>query len=176
MPKSVTRTLRLDEQLDRAVAECASKERTSVNYLVSNALRKLVEWDTPIAAMGIVSIPQILLKDLAADRDGNELKKYGRSVARNFAGPVAEYVFGELSVASAIEFLNRASLYGGRFRTDVREGRDSRSRVIVLRHDQGPPWSMYYEGLLEEVFKEMLHEHTRISCTDSLCIVQIALK
>jgi predicted HicB family RNase H-like nuclease len=103
LPKSVNRTLRLDEELDRAIAKKASKDRTSVNFLVNRCIRKFVEWDSPSSEFGVVSVPKSLLDGLVRDKDEEALERYGREVARNLVKPAAEYVLGEFTVESAVE-------------------------------------------------------------------------
>jgi hypothetical protein len=159
--------------LDRAIASVAAKQRVSVNFLVNKCIRKYVEWDRPSVEFGIVTIPKLLLDVLVKEKDGEALEQYGREVARDYLRPAAMYLVGEFTVASAIEVLRRGAVYGGSFSFDVEEGRDSRHRVIVLRHDQGRLWSRYFRGLLEETFRVLLGEETEIICTDSLCVVQM---
>ncbi len=173
MPKSVTRTLRVEEELDRAIAKRASKERVSVNFLVNRSLRKLIEWDAPISELGLVVVPKLLLDRLTDGKDGQNFEENGRSVARGFLRPATQYILGEFTVSSSIEILRRSSLYTGRFSFDFDEGHDSRKQVLILRHDQGNLWSRYFFGLLDETFKVQLGEQARIEYTDSLCIVQL---
>jgi hypothetical protein len=174
-PESVTRTLRLDRDLDRAIAAAATKQRVSVNFLVNRCIRKYVEWDGPSQEFGVVVIPKLLLDALAKEADAETFERYGREVARDYVRPAAIYLTGEFTVASSIEVLRRGAVYGGSFRFDVDEGRDSRHRVIVLRHDQGRLWSRYFAGLLDETFKILLSEETNVICTDSLCVAQMTL-
>lgn len=175
MPKSVTRTLRIDEDLDRAIGKRASKERVSVNSLVNRSLRKLVDWDIPLLELGAVVVPKLLIDRMAEDKDEQKFGEYGREVARDFLKPATLYVTGEFTVASSIEMLRRSALYSGRFRFDFGEGHDSRKQVLMIRHDQGRLWSSYFAGLLDETFKVLLGEELRIEYTDSICIAQLAL-
>jgi hypothetical protein len=146
----------------------------SVNYFVTRCVRKYLDWDLPSMHIGMVSVPKMLLAKLSKDADGETLEMYGREVARNWVKLGAEYITGTFSVASAIEILNRTSLYGGRFSFDFVDGADSTNHVLVVRHDEEPQWSMYYVGLLEETFKVLLGEETKVAYTDTLCILQMA--
>ncbi len=44
-PKSITRTLRLDAELDDNLLKLAESENISVNLLINKALTRYVEWD-----------------------------------------------------------------------------------------------------------------------------------
>jgi len=173
LPKSVTRTVRLDEELDRALTKKASNGKTSVSFLVNRCIRKFVEWDSPSFELGLVSVPETLLDKLARDKDEEALERFGREIARDYVKPASEYVLGDFTVGSAVEILRRSSLYSGNFSFDFASGHDSRNNVIVLRHDHGRPWSRYYAGLLDETFRVLLGEEAKATYTDSLCVVQL---
>jgi len=174
-PESVTRTLRLDRDLDRAIASAAAKQRVSINFLVNKCIRKYVEWDGPALELGNVTIPDLLLDALVRDRDGEALEGYGREVARDYIRPAATYMLGDFTVDSALEVIRRGSLYSGAFSFNVDEGHDNRHRVIVLKQERGRLWSRFWAGLLEETFKVLLGEETKIISTDSLCVVQLTI-
>jgi hypothetical protein len=172
-PNSVTRTLRVDKDLDRAIAAVAAKERVSVNFLVNRCIRRYVEWDYPSAEFGMVSVPNLLWEELTKDKDGSALEQLGRKVAQEYLRPAALYLTGEFTAASATEVLRRASLYGGTFSFNVDEGQDTHNRVIVLRHDQGSLWSRYFVGLLDETYGVLLQRQIKMTYTGSLCVVQM---
>jgi hypothetical protein len=174
VPKSVTRTLRVDEELDRVITKRAYKEGVSVNFLVTRSLRKFIEWDVPIVELGMVVVPKLLMDRLATGKDGKELEEYGREVARDLVKPAAVYVTGEFNLDSAIEVLRRSSRYSGRFSFDFEEGLDSRKQVLIVRHEQGRVWSNYLAGLLDETFRVLLGKDAKVEFTDSLCIVQMS--
>ena len=163
----------MDGELDRAIARAAAKQRVSVNFLVNKCIRRYVEWDGHLSDLGIVTIPRLLLDVLAKGVDAEALERCGREVAREYLRPAATFLLGEFTVASAIEVLRRSAVYGGTFSFDIDEGSDSRHRVIVLSHDQGRLWSRYFAGLLEETFKVLLGEETKVTSTDSLCVVHL---
>jgi len=140
---------------------------------VNKCIRKYVEWDAPALELGNVTIPALLLDALARDKDGDALERCGREVARDYIRPAATYFVGEFTVDSALEVIRRGSLYAGAFSFNVGEGRDSRHRVIVVKQERGRLWSRFWVGVMEETFKVLLGEETKIISTDSLCVVQL---
>jgi hypothetical protein len=174
LPKSVTRTLRVEEELDRAIAKRASKEGVSFNFLATRSLRKFIEWDVPIVELGMVVVPSLVLDRLASGKGEKELEEYGREVARDLIKPATVYVTGEFTVASAIEVMRRSSQYSGRFSFDFDDGLDSRNQVLIVRHEHGRVWSSYFAGLLDETFRVLLGKDVKVEFTDSLCIVQLS--
>jgi hypothetical protein len=170
MPKSVTRTVRLEEDLDLAIQDRARDLRVTVNFLVNRAVRKFVEWDIPSEKFGMVIIASALLNKLFDEVDEQTCFKLGRSIAVEVFRPFMEYLFGELTVRASILLLKRASEYGGRFVFD--EARDTKKHILIIRHDLGQKGSMYYSGLLEGVFRDLLGKHLKVDCTAALCIAQ----
>lgn len=173
MPKSVTRTVRVDEELDKAVAKRAADEGVSVNFIVGRALRKMTDWDMPGVKLGFVTTSSALLSLLGEGYGEDEMKAQGRRIARDFMKPATEYMFGKFSLDSSIELLRRSSIYGGRMSFDFVEGSDSRKSVLLIKHGQGRKWSSYYSGMLEETFNVLLGYPGRSTQTDSLCIMQL---
>ena len=72
MPKNVTRTVRLEDTLDRAIQEKAKEANTSVNFLVNRLIRKYIDW-TPFFQTWMLfgRFPEIF-KD---EKVGTEAKK-----------------------------------------------------------------------------------------------------
>ncbi len=177
-PGTTTRTLRIDADLDRAIAKRASFERVSVNALVSRSLRKFIDWDVPTLDFGMVIFPKILVDRLALLGTEETLEKYGREVARELIMPVATIVSREFTVTSAVEVLRRVSLYAGtfRFNFDYEVGRDSRTLVLLIRHDNGRLWSRFYFGMIDETFRVLLKEDVKTECTDLFCTARLALR
>ena len=176
LPKSVTRTLRIDQALDRALSKRAQSERVSVNFLVGRCIRRFIEWDAPVSEFGMVSAPRLMLDELITAKDGDALERLGRQVAREFLKPATEFIMGEFTTEGAAEILRRAALYGRRFGFDFGDGRDDRSWVIVLRHEQGAKWARYYAGLLDETFRVLLGRTMKIASTDTLCVAQLPVQ
>ena len=139
---------------------------------MNRCVRRFVEWDSVAMGLGMVAAPRMLLEKLATGKSGDEFEAYGRTIARELLKPAAGFI-GEIDVVTCVEVLRRASTYGRSFNFEFGEGKDSRSHVLVLRHDQGQLWSRYYAGLLDETFRVILGEEAKVTLTDSLCILKM---
>src|SRR6266566_3353557 len=62
--KSVTRTIRIDEDIDFQLEKLAHEQRVSVNYFANQALRKFVEWDVFADRLGFVTLPSDIFEKL----------------------------------------------------------------------------------------------------------------
>lgn len=175
MPRSITRTLRVEEDLDAAVAKSANDERVSVNFIINRQLRRYVDWDIPALDLALVTVPKMILDKFASRTTDENMELDGREVTRDVIRPATLQILGEFSVSSVFEIYRRSSLYGGRFHFDFADGKDNTSRVFVIRHDSGPKWSRYYYGSVDEAFRVLLRKEIRTEYTDSLVIAQLRL-
>src|SRR2546421_10698552 len=74
--KSVTRTIRIDEDIDFQLEKLAHEQRVSVNYFANQALRKFVEWAVFVDRLGFVTLPSDIFVKLVCyttDKQANEL-------------------------------------------------------------------------------------------------------
>ena len=171
--KSVTRTLRLETSLDEELTRRAKHEHVSVNFLVSKCLQKYVEWDIPSVEFGMVSVSRDLLRKPFGDLDDQKIERYGRENARNYFKVVTEILRGEFTEATAIEVIRRVGVHGKRYEFNVEEAENDHFRRLVVRHDDGFPMSKFYAAMADELFHVLLRKETKISTTNSLCVVVI---
>jgi hypothetical protein len=171
MPKNVTRTVRLDDDLDRALQDRARDANVSVNFLVNKLIRKFIDWDVPAERVGTVHVPSILIKRLYEEIDDGEAESLGVWIGHEFYQPFCKYLFGELTFETSIVAFKRMSEYGGRFVFD--SSSDKKNHILVLRHGAGQKLSAYYAGLLRGVYEELLKMEVKVECTRDLCIAQI---
>jgi hypothetical protein len=173
MPKSVTRTVRLDKDLDDAIQRRAADEKITVNFLVNRTVRKLVDWDMPARKFGLVTTPEGLLNKLIERYDDESCLELGRASAREYIKPFAEYLFGEFSLQTSVLLFRRSSQYGGRWEfDDVVDVADSKKHILIFKHNQGHKWARYYHGLMLETFRDMLGKNAKVESTDYVTIAQ----
>jgi hypothetical protein len=173
VPKSITRTVRLDADLDAAIQRKSAEEKVTVNFFINRTVRKLVEWDMPARKFGLVMTPEALLIKLLERYDDESCLELGRASAREYIKPLAEYLYGEFSLETSILLFRRSSQYGGRWEFDeVVDLADSKKHVLILRHNQGHKWARYYHGLIVETFRGLLGKNAKVESTDNLCIAQ----
>src|SRR5437016_3932994 len=171
MPKNVTRTVRLEDALDRAIQEKAKEANTSVNFLVNRIIRKYIDWDLPGEKFGLGPVSAILMNRLFDGLDDKSAFDMGRSIAHDFFEPYASYLFGELTFETSILLFRRASDYGGRYIFDSNP--DKRHHVLILRHNGGQKLSRFYSGVFQGVYSEILKMEVKVECTKDYCVVRL---
>lgn len=171
LPKSVTRTVRLDEELDRAINNRARDSNVSVNFLVNRLIRKFIEWDLPAEKFGLGPVAAILLNRLFDEVNEEEAFELGKWTAREFFSPFCRYLFGELTAETTILTFRRASEYGSRYTFDTTS--DTNNRVIVLRHNGGPKISSFYSGIFSGLYSGILKMELKVESTHDYIVAQL---
>ena len=110
---SVTRTLRLDEDVDAALKRMADESGESVNVIAGRALRRLVEWDGLAERAALVVISPITLGRLMDKQTLEEARSLGESVDSDVLMPFMTSISGEVTLTSALEVIRTDfALYG----------------------------------------------------------------
>ena len=174
LPKSVTRTVRLDDDLDTKMQNRAKESSVSVNFLINRLIRKYIEWDIPAEKFGLGPVAAILLNRLFDEVDEETSAEIGRWAAHEFFSPFCRYLFGELTFQTTILTFRRASDYGSRYSFDTTS--DSRHRIIVLRHNGGNKVSSFYAGMFKGLYSDILKMELSVESTHDYCIAQLGIE
>jgi len=170
MARSVTRTFRLDDELDQAIQTHSRNENVSVNFVMNRLVRKFIDWDLPAERFGAFLVAPLLLRRLYDQIDDVSAENLGREIAHDFYEPFIKFLFGELTFATTLMLFRRVSEYSGNF---VFDSSDKQSHVIVLRHNGGQKISSYYTGVLKGLYVEILKMKLNVESTRDLCIAQL---
>jgi len=167
---TVTRTLRLDEDLDEALEKMAREEGESVNALASRSLRKLVEWDVLADKLGMVQMNAGTLVRLIEPLTEEEVRDLGSWVGKEVWEPFITYRYLTATPDTALQSLQLLSRYASRFRVDysVKAGRV----VVIIRHSMGIKWSAFYEGAARAVFEDLMRVGIVSHITDELVTIE----
>jgi len=169
--RSTTRTIRIDDDLDRKIERWAKEEGISANMAVNSALREFLDWHVVAAKLGMASFSLGFVNKLLQKFSDKECEDLGRWSARELFKPFAEYQFGNLTFESFLEVCERIAKYAGRYKFDF--AKNGTEYVIFLKHGSGRKWSFYYSGLIHSIFEEMLGGDVKTELSDDLLISKI---
>jgi len=151
--RSITRTVRIDEDVQEAIEHLAEQQSLSVNALVNKALRKFAFWDSALDKFESISTPsQLLVKmmDYLSDQNAKEL---ARSAGKNIAKELMQFMFKEVNLESVIRHFELQGVHHVSFHFDHTTEGDS--HTVMMRHKLGPKWSIFYEELMRSLFEEL---------------------
>jgi hypothetical protein len=151
--RSVTRTLRLDEDVEAGIVEMAEREQFSFNLLANRALRKLVEWEDKAGKFGFMQVPTSIVEKVFSILSDEEARELGREAGMNTLPEMVLFWFKKFNIETALKAMEMIGSYGNSFRLQYTI--DGETDTVVLKHDRGPRVSAFYAELLGSLFKPM---------------------
>lgn len=152
--RSVTRTVRLDEDVDRMFQDLSEREKTSINHLVSKALRRYAEWDVYAERFGFLTVGGKHLAKLFSNLTDKEARELGREVGNNAGPEFINFYFKKYNydtVLKTLEILGHMYARMYTFETSF----EGKTQVLILKHGRGPRTSAYLSeatlGLLRKL-------------------------
>ena len=151
--RSVTRTLRLDEDVEAGIVEMAEREQFSFNLLANRALRKLVEWEDKAGKFGFIQVPTSLVEKVFSILTDEEARELGGEAGANTIPEMVLFWFKKFNPENALKALEMIGSYGNAFRLQYTI--DGETDTVVLKHDRGPRVSAFYGEMFQSLFKPM---------------------
>lgn len=149
--RSVTRTIRIDEDVDRQLNDLATREKISVNLIANKALRKHVEWDAYSEKFGLLTISRRLFKTLISRLSEDEARELGRRSGTDGGPELVTFWFKKFNLENTLKaFEQLSSKYSNLF--EFEHGFDGKSHTIVMKHNSGINASHYYAESIRAVF------------------------
>ncbi len=169
--RTTTRTIRIEDDLDRKIGQLARTEGTSVNFIINSALREYTEWSIIIRKFGLASYHASLVNRLIQKFGETEIEELGKWSAHEGFVPFADYQFGELTFQTFLETSKRFAKYAGRFKFDASENENG--YLIFLKHGSGRKWSVYWASVIRTVCEDFLNVEIKLELTDDLVVAKI---
>src|SRR5437588_1375934 len=91
--KSVTRTIRIDEDIDFQLEKLAHEQRVSVNYFANQALGKFVEREVFADRLGFVTLPSAIFEKLVGYTSDEQAIEIGNWFGENSANVFIAFLF-----------------------------------------------------------------------------------
>jgi hypothetical protein len=173
LPRSVTRTLRLDDDVDDALEKMARERGESVNTIAAAALRKLVEWDRLAGNAGLVVVSPITLGRLMDSQTLDQARALGEFVGGEVWKPVIVSRFGEVTLDSVLKSIELIGRYMGRF--NFIYSTEGTRRVVTIRHSGGVKWSAFYLGAANSLFTRALGVAFNPTVTEELVSIEFEM-
>ena len=151
--KTITRTFRVDEDIDERLQQLSESMGVSTNLLANRALRKFVEWDDYAEKFGFFTWPSALVVAMMEAIPDEEVSRLGLWAGSNIWKEVIFFWFKEISTENLIDalvalFPKYAKGFDCEYLSDATNGK----HVIVIKHGLGRKWSVYYEHMLKGLF------------------------
>jgi hypothetical protein len=171
--KSVVRSLRIDDDVDKPLHKLASEEGISLNSLVNRALRRYVVWDVNASRFGGVTLAGASLTKIMNYLSDDEVRDYAQWVAENSVRDFVTFFFGEMTLPTLLKGLKLLADYGGHF--EYEESTTGHVRTVVLKHGRGTKWSIHYGEWVRLAVEKLLGLKVETEKTENQVIFRFPL-
>ncbi len=151
--RAVTRTLRIDSDVESRIEQLAEKEGVSFNLLANRSLRRLVEWEATAEKFGFAQVPLHALERVFSLLSEEQARVLGREAGKNMMQELILFWFKKLDREAALNLLAMSAKYARLFKME--HTRNGLIETVVLKHDRGRNASAYYAELLKSLFQSL---------------------
>ena len=152
--RSVTRTVRLDSDIEEDLLEHAGRERLSANVVVNQALRRYLRWEVQSERFGFMAVSSSTMSDLFNLMTEEEARQRGKAEGYGKAAEFVTFFFKKLDFEAILKGLEMLGpVYGKNFQFE--HNFDGQNCTVILRHHRGPKTSAYYSEALKAIFNRL---------------------
>jgi hypothetical protein len=139
---SVTRTIRIDEEVDQALGRLSDRQRVSVNQLVNSALRRYTEWELLADMIGMIDIHDKTVGKLFEGISEDKAREIGCDTGLNAWTEMVAFMFKTVNYSSILKMLELRARYGHWFIFERTRQKDM--DVLILKHSQGKKVTAFF--------------------------------
>jgi hypothetical protein len=162
-------SLRLDKSTWNKLKIVSKKQKISPNSLVSQILDSYLEWELTAAAAGWVVMPKLFLVELFKVVEREKIEKTITKLSSRMAKDISLYMKGKHDLNSWLSLI-RARCVRSEF--DLTEYEDERKHELIMQHNMGENWSIYFKVYFENIFHD-LGTKAKFDYTDNTLVIQI---
>jgi len=151
--KTATRTIRLDEEQEKALIREAERRGFSVNALISNIFNRYLASTRFQDSAGMVAFSSDTFNEFISKLDNDEIQEIGEASGRRHVKSSLMQRGMKVNYENVVWYITQIlGEYNGWFRCDRNtvEGLDS----FHLTHKMGYKWSVFLESYLSASFDE----------------------
>lgn len=173
--RSVTRTIRLDSELDHSMQEEARRLGFTLNTLYNQIAIKYMRADRLFAGEKAISIDPVILSSMLRCLGEGEVEGIGAEAGAVHPRDVILSGGSPINIDSVVNLMTRVlSVYGGWFSCVHNE--EGGTHVFFIKHNLDPNWSRFLEAYVRSMFSSLLGMRVETKRTDSSVMVQVAKK
>jgi len=167
--KTVLRTIRLPQEMDRQLQEDAEANGMTVNGLMNRILRKYIKWDTHIEKLKFVSITNETLKFLLEACSDNEIERIATDIGCKTIESITLFWFHKLNLETALKTASIYGRYSGLLTSEIKV--DEGNYTIIFHHELGDKWSLFLKCAINQFVKTTLGIVPQIQISNNVVLV-----
>jgi hypothetical protein len=147
-------TLRFRSDILNKLKHEAAQKRISLNTLASQVFSSHAEYDAYASTSGMISIPKSLLIIMMNKLEEKEVEKLSEHIVKNEMKDLTLLLRGEHNLTSFLQTIESWLRVSG-FQYSYHTADHDRNHRLVIQHEMGRRWSLYFEKLFRFVFTEL---------------------
>lgn len=170
----MTRSVRIDRDVDEGLRRLAKEYSVSVNALALRAIRRYAEWDSFAEKFGFVDMPGSIVARMIRDLEEPQVVELGTWVGSTLLKEYVTFWFKQVTLETVLEACPRLiAKYGRLF--EYEERAEAGRRTIILKHEGGNRISLFYEHVVKGAFGGLLGKPVTIERMENQVVARFGV-
>ncbi len=170
--KKVTRAYKIEENLDAAIATKAKKIGITPSSLVSQILRRHIEWGQYIGiGTSFLTIDREIFTSFLDEMSEDRLIEIARSSSLVSAHNFLKFRYQKINFETVMDFLETLSSNSNIGETNILIDEDDGHLEINVRHSFGMKWSIFLSEYLSGILSSFLEMQTDTQVSQLGCTI-----
>lgn len=165
--KIETTTFRLNEAFMNSIHIEAENRMLNMNAMMVQILKSFVEWDKFEPFSGMVHIPKPVLREILKKKSDKDIIDMAESIGKNAIYNTILFMKGKRDLNA---FLSWIETEMSNHSLNIRHIIEGDMHKYIIKHDLGYKFSLYYNTIIDSVFKDQLGEKINFIISDELLI------
>ncbi len=157
-------TFRLNSSVLDKLSTRADLQKTSLNVLVNQILCNYIEWDADSIKAGWIPTQRTVLTKLIDALDEKVISEIAEQSAKSSGKDSILYMYGKYNLENLLKNIRAKAQRSG---FSIKEYEENSNSEIVIQHDLGWKWSIffkfYYQEILHEINQRVIFDYTDTS-------------
>lgn len=162
-------TFRLNSSVLDKLSKRADLQKTSLNVLVNQILCNYIEWDADAIKAGWVPTQRTILTKLIDALDEKVISEIAEQSAKSSGKDSILYMYGKYNLENLLKNIRSKAQRSG---FSIKEYEENQNLEIVIQHDLGWKWSIFFKFYYQEILHEM-NQRVIFDYTDTSLIINL---
>jgi len=162
-------TFRLYKDTLEKIRNVAKRENTSPNALVNKILESYIHWELSAPQAGWALMPKRFLIELIKEVDDDKISKIMSKLSKTMSKEMDLYMKGKHNLDTWLSMIRGRCERSGFNLTEFRQDDEIE---LVMQHDMGEKWSIYFKSFYENVFYD-LGVKTSFDYTENTLVIKL---
>jgi hypothetical protein len=162
-------TFRLEKDILDEIRNVAKRENTSPNAMVNKILESHIHWELNAPQAGWALMPKRFLIEIIKEVDNDKISNIMSKLSKTMSKEMDLYMKGKHNLDTWLSMIRGRCERSG---FNLTEFRQDDNIELVMQHDMGEKWSIYFKSFYENVFYD-LGVKTSFDYTENTLVIKL---